>query len=145
MMEDGDHRDHTAMDSINTQTDLQNPPISANQQPGNLGATGQPVPVVTFDRDVIANLIQAASAGQFWDAPGPLKHSVRSHGARTAQHAVRAPARTAYCVCRWTHSMRLVSRWMHRRMMCVHLLLSMWIKRSSRRWNNRPSWASMAS
>ncbi len=40
MTDDGDRQGHTAMDSSNTQTDAQGPSTSANQQPGNLGATG---------------------------------------------------------------------------------------------------------
>ncbi len=73
MPEDGDRQDRTAMDDSNAQTDTHHPSTSANQQSANLSATVQPVPAVTFDPDVIANLVQAAAAGQFWDAPGPLK------------------------------------------------------------------------
>ncbi len=73
MTDHGDRQDHTAMDNSNTQTDTQHPSTSASQQPVNLGATSQPVLAVTFDPNVIANLVQAASTGQFWDAPGPLK------------------------------------------------------------------------
>ena len=59
MLDDGDRQDHTAMDNSNAQTDTQHPSTSANQQPVNLGATGQPVPAITFDPEVIANLVQA--------------------------------------------------------------------------------------
>ncbi len=79
MPEDGDHQDHTAMDASNTQMDTKRPSTSANQQPANLGATGQPIPAITFDPEVIANLVQAASAGQFWDAPGPLRGATADH------------------------------------------------------------------
>ena len=44
MPEDGDRQGHTAMEESNQQTDTQHPSTSANQQPVNLGATGQPAP-----------------------------------------------------------------------------------------------------
>ena len=73
MPEDGDRQGHTAIEGSNLQMDTQHPSTSANQQSVNLSATGQPVLAVTFDPDVIANLVQAASSGHFWDASGPLK------------------------------------------------------------------------
>ncbi len=73
MPEDGDRQDHTVMDASNLQTDTQHPSTSANQQPASLGATGQPVPAISFDPNAIANLLQAASAGHFWDVPEQLK------------------------------------------------------------------------
>ena len=73
MPEDGDRPYHTAMDDSNTQADTQHPSTGANQQPASLGATSQPLLAVTFDPDVIANLVQTASSGQFWDTPGTLK------------------------------------------------------------------------
>ncbi len=79
MPDDGDRQDHTAMDDSDTQTDTQHPSTSANQQPVNLGANGQPVPAIAFDPEVIANLVQAASSGQFWDAPGQLKGATAGH------------------------------------------------------------------
>ncbi len=79
MTDDGDCQGHTAMDDSNTQTDTQHPSTSAGQHPTNLGATGQPIPAISFDPSAIGNLLQAASTGQFWDASGPLK------GASTVQ------------------------------------------------------------
>ncbi len=73
MLEDGDRQGQTTMDSGDTPTDAQDPSTSANQQPGNLGATGQPGPAISFTPDVMADLLKAASAGHFWDDPGPLK------------------------------------------------------------------------
>ncbi len=73
MPDDGDCQGHTAMDSSDTQTRNQKPSTSSDQQPGNLGATGQPGPAISFAPDAIANLLQAASAGNFWDVPDQLK------------------------------------------------------------------------
>ncbi len=79
MPEDGDRQDHTAMDASNPQTDIQHPSTSANQQPASLGATGQPAPAIRFTSDAIANLVQAAAAGNFWDVPDQLKGATASH------------------------------------------------------------------
>ena len=69
----------TAMDASNIQTDTQHPSTSANQQPVSLGATGQPAPAIRFTSDAIANLVQAAAAGNFWDIPDQLKGATASH------------------------------------------------------------------
>ncbi len=61
MLEDGNCQEHTAMDSSNIQTDAQNPSTSANQQPGNLGATGQLGLAVNFAPDAMADLLKAAA------------------------------------------------------------------------------------
>ncbi len=79
MAEDGDRHDHTAMDASQPQTDVRHPSTSANQQPVNLGATGQPAPAIQFTSDAIANLVQAAAAGNFWDVPDQLKGATTSH------------------------------------------------------------------
>ncbi len=79
MPEDGDRQEPSAMDSSNMQTDAQNPSTSTNQQPGNLGATGQPSPAISFTSDAMANLLKAASAGHFWDVPGQLKAATAAH------------------------------------------------------------------
>ncbi len=86
MPEDGNRQESTTMDCSNTQTDTSTPSTSANQQPGNLGATGQPVPAIRFSAEAIADLVKAAAAGNFWDIPGQMQ------GATAAQmqelHAV---------------------------------------------------------
>ncbi len=79
MPEDGDCQDHMAMDTSNPQTDIQHPSTSANQQPAGLGATGQPAPAIRFTSDAIANLVQAAAAGNFWDDPEQLKGATAGH------------------------------------------------------------------
>ncbi len=79
MLADGDRQDHTAMDASNTQTDTQHPSTSANEQPFHLGATGQPALAIRFTSDAIANLVQAAAAGDFWDIPDQLKGATASH------------------------------------------------------------------
>ncbi len=73
MLEDGDRQDHTPMDDSKTKADTQHPSTSTGQQSVNLGATGQPVPAISFDPSAIANLVQAAAAGHFWDVPEQLK------------------------------------------------------------------------
>ncbi len=73
MLDDGDRQGHTATEGSNPQTDTQHPSTSAGQQSVNLGATGQPVPAISFDPNAIANLLQAASVGHFWDVPEQLK------------------------------------------------------------------------
>ena len=78
MAEDGDRHDHTAMDASQPQTDVRHPSTSANQQPVNLGATGQPAPAIRFTSDAIANLVQATAAGNFWDVPDQLKGATAS-------------------------------------------------------------------
>ncbi len=77
--EDGDRQDHTAMDNSDTQTDTQHPSTSVDQQSVNMGATGRPVPAITFDPEAIANLLQAASAGNFFDISGQLKGATAGH------------------------------------------------------------------
>ena len=73
MLEDGDRQDHTPMDDSKTKADTQHPSTSTGQQSVNLGATGQPVPAISFDPSAIANLVQAAAAGHFWDVLEQLK------------------------------------------------------------------------
>ncbi len=79
MPEDGDRQDHTVMEASSQQTDIQHPSTSANQQPASLGATGQPAPATRFTSDAIANLVQAAAAGNFWDDPEQLKGATAGH------------------------------------------------------------------
>ncbi len=79
MPEDGDHQGHSAIEGSEPQTNTQHPSTSVNQQPASLGATGKPAPAIQFTPEAIANLLQAAASGNFWDAPGPLQ------GATTAQ------------------------------------------------------------
>ena len=79
MLDDGDRQGHTAMEDSNPQTDTQHPSTSANQQPASLGATGQPAPAIQFTPDAIANLAQAAAAGNFWDIPDQLKGATAAH------------------------------------------------------------------
>ncbi len=79
MPEDYDRQDHTAMDNSDTQTDTQHPSTSVDQQSVNMGATGRPVPAITFDPEAIANLLQAASAGNFFDISGQLKGATAGH------------------------------------------------------------------
>ncbi len=67
------------MEGSNPQTDTQHPPTSANQQPASLDATGQPAPAIRFTSDAIANLVQAAAAGNFWDIPDQLKGAAAGH------------------------------------------------------------------
>ena len=78
MPDDGDRHEPTAMDSSDTQTDAQNP-SSADQQPGNLGATGQLGPAISFTPDAMADLIKAAAAGHVWDTPGQLQGASAAH------------------------------------------------------------------
>ncbi len=79
MLDDGDRQGHMAMEDSNPQTDTQHPSTSAGQQSVNQSATSQPVPAVIFDPNMIANLAQAAAAGHFWDAPGPLQGVATAH------------------------------------------------------------------
>ncbi len=79
MPEGGNRPEPAAMDSSDTQTDIQHPSTSTNQQPVNLGAPGQPSPVIRFDSKTIANVVRAASSGQFWDTLGPLKGATAAH------------------------------------------------------------------
>ncbi len=79
MLDDGDHQEHPAMDSSDTQTGEQNPSTSADQQPDSLGATGQPGPAISFTPDAMADLIKAAAAGHFWDSPGQLQGASAAH------------------------------------------------------------------
>ena len=79
MPEDGDRQDRTVMETSNQQTDTQHPSANANQQPGNLDATGQPAPAIRFTPDPIANLVQAAAAGNFWSDPEQLKGASADH------------------------------------------------------------------
>ncbi len=79
MPEDGGQQDHAAMEGNSQQTDTQYPSTSADPQSDNPGAVGQNVPAISFDPKAVANLLQAASAGHFWDAPGPLKGATAEH------------------------------------------------------------------
>ncbi len=79
MLDDGDRQGHMAMESSNPQMDAQHPSTSAGQQSVSLGATGQPTAAISCDANAVANLLQAASAGHFWDVPEQLKGATAEH------------------------------------------------------------------